>query len=159
MSLFLQSPLSTGVLAAFCSGRHVDTGSVKFFGLLPGVARRQPTFFASPKKVGKERRPEVRRPGKSAGVPFGKPCMAFRFRRHVPWDAKPLPTSKRRAAAELGLEQLPRNRLRLCSPSNSPRGLPPRLLCCSATLMGPSPFATVPAYSLSSRRKPGPNLT
>ena len=82
MSLFLQSPLSTGVLAAFCSGRHVDSGSVKFFGLLPGVARRQPTFFASPKKVGKERRPEVRRPAKAPG--------ALRY-------------SKRQAAAELGL--------------------------------------------------------
>ena len=34
---------------------------------MPGVARRQLTFFASPKKVSKERRPQVRRP-------FGVPC-------------------------------------------------------------------------------------
>ena len=37
-------------------------------GQLPGVARRLLTFFASPKKVSKERRPEVRRP-------FGFPCV------------------------------------------------------------------------------------
>ena len=30
--------------------------------MLAGVAQRQPTFFASPKKVGKERRPQGRRP-------------------------------------------------------------------------------------------------
>ena len=41
---------------------------------VPGVARRQVTFFASPKKVTKERRPQVRRP---FGVPFaiqGRPA-------------------------------------------------------------------------------------
>ncbi len=36
----------------------------------PGVARRLLTFFASPKKVSKERRPQVRRPdGSAVGVP------------------------------------------------------------------------------------------
>ena len=67
--------------------------------------------------------------------------------------------SKRRAAAELGLEQLPRNRLRLCSPSNSPRGLPPSHLRYSATLIGACPFRDDRNFSLSSRRRPGPNLT
>ena len=82
MSLFLQSPVSTGVVAAFCSEVRVDIASTNVCAVLPGVARRQPTFFASPKKVGKERRPEVRRPAKAPG--------ALRY-------------SKRQAAAELGL--------------------------------------------------------
>ena len=40
-----------------------------YCGEKPGVARRQPSFFASPKKEGKERRPQVRRP-------CGLPCAA-----------------------------------------------------------------------------------
>ena len=38
------------------------------FGAMPGVARRLVTFFASPKKVTKERRPEVRRPARARGA-------------------------------------------------------------------------------------------
>ena len=160
MSLFLQSPVSTGVVAAFCSEVRVDIASTNVCAVLPGVARRQPTFFASPKKVGKERRPEV-----------GIRCIEFPLAEHncpqgqlrnprLPFALRgSLRCSQTRAAAELGLERTWSKRVRLCSPSNSPRGLPPRLLRCSATLMGPSPFATVPAYSLSSRRRPGPNLT
>ena len=51
-------------------------------GGCPAVARRQLTFFASPKKVSKERRPQSRR--------HGIRCIGFRFGRRVPWDAKPL---------------------------------------------------------------------
>ena len=82
---------------------------------MPGVARRLLTFFASPKKVSKERRPQVRRPAKAPGS---------------------LRCSQTRAAAELGLVALSSKRFSLCSPSDSPRGLPPRLLRCSAPLMG-----------------------
>ena len=59
------------LLAAFCSGVGVDIGSTIIFSGWPGVARRQPTFFASPKKVSKERRPQVRRP-------YGLPCAAHK---------------------------------------------------------------------------------
>ncbi|MCY7388983.1 MAG: hypothetical protein LH481_13145, partial [Burkholderiales bacterium] len=55
-------------MAAFGLEKLVDIGSTFFVVAvlgLPGVARRQPTFFASPKKVGKERRPEGRRPSGS----------------------------------------------------------------------------------------------
>ena len=52
------------------------------FGAMPGVARRLVTFLASPRKVTKRRRPEVRRPAKARGT---------------------LRYSKRQAAAELGL--------------------------------------------------------
>ena len=72
MSGSCQSPAFTRGLAAFGLERPVDIGSTwVYVGVseMPGVARRQPTFFASPKKVGKERRPEVRRPRKSAGMP------------------------------------------------------------------------------------------
>ena len=48
----------------------------------PGVARRLVTFLASPRKVTKRRRPEVRRPAKTRGT---------------------LRYSKQQAAAELGL--------------------------------------------------------
>ena len=82
-------------------------------GEKPGVARRQPSFFASPKKEGKERRP----PGSSA-------------------LRAPLRCSQTRAAAELGLEYSTWLRCILCSPLDSPRGPLPRLLRCSATLMG-----------------------
>ena len=81
----------------------------------PGVARRLLTFLASPRKVSKRRRPEVRRPAKARGT---------------------LRYSKRQAAAELGLEWLPRKRFRLCSPSDSPRGRPLSFLRYSATLIG-----------------------
>ena len=85
------------------------------YGRVPGVARRLVTFFASPKKVTKERRPEVHRPAKARGT---------------------LRYSKRQAAAELGLEFTSSKRLRLCSPSNSPRGKLLSLLRYSATLIG-----------------------
>ena len=52
----------------------------------PGVARRQVTFLASPRKVTKRRRPEVRRPANARGS---------------------LCYSKRQAAAELGLVDAP----------------------------------------------------
>ena len=69
MNYVLQTLVSVRFLAAFCSGVAVDIASLIFRTGFPGVARRQPTFFASPKKVGKERRPQVRRP-------FGVPCAA-----------------------------------------------------------------------------------
>ena len=56
-----QSQALVWSLAAFCSEVTVDIASLVICAGLPGVARRQVTFFASPKKVGKERRPEVRR--------------------------------------------------------------------------------------------------
>ena len=77
--------------------------------------RRQVTFLASPRKVTKRRRPEVRCPAKAPGA---------------------LPYSKRQAAAELGLEGLPRERFRLCLPSDSPRGMPLSFLRYSAILIG-----------------------
>ena len=83
---------------------------------MPVVARRQVTFFASPKKVTKERRPEVRRPRKGGGG-------SLRY-------------SNRQAAAELGLDLVSRKSLQLRSPSNSPRGHPLSLLRYSATLIG-----------------------
>ena len=62
--------------------RLVDRYYVSLAQAMPGVARRLVTFFASPKKVTKERRPEVHRPAKARG--------SLRY-------------SKRQAAAELGL--------------------------------------------------------
>ena len=53
-----------------------------FWASEPGVARRLLTFLASPRKVSKRRRPEVRRPAKTRGT---------------------LRYSKQQAAAELGL--------------------------------------------------------
>ena len=121
MSFVLQSPVSAGVVAAFFSAGRVDIASTNVCAVLPGVARRQVTFLASPRKVTKRRRPEVRRPGKSAGVPcvtrndgplrnsgsnsyraIGYVCARsqtvladyprrFWFGRRVPRDAKPLP--------------------------------------------------------------------
>ena len=44
----------------------------------PGVARRLVTFFASPKKVTKERRPQSRRPDDE---PVGVPCATRERRR------------------------------------------------------------------------------
>ena len=83
---------------------------------MPGVARQLLTFLASPRKVSKRRRPQVRRPAKNAGFPA-------------------LLTNAGRCGT--------RARKRPCavkcafrSPSNSPRGNLPRLLRCSATLMG-----------------------
>ena len=81
----------------------------------PGVARRLLTFLASPRKVSKRRRPEVHRPAKARG--------ALRY-------------SKRQAAAELGLEWVLCKGFRLCSPSDSPRGLLLSFLRYSATLIG-----------------------
>ena len=63
-----QSPSLVRSLQALQPGRRVDIASAIIFAVMPGVARRQPTFFASPKKVGKERRPEVRRPAKARGA-------------------------------------------------------------------------------------------
>ena len=57
----LQTQVLARLLAIFVSRVPVDVGSTIILAAMPGVARRQPTFFASPKKVGKERRPEVRR--------------------------------------------------------------------------------------------------
>ena len=125
MSLSLQSPVSAGVVEAFCLAGLVDIGSTIVCGGLPGVARRQVTFLASPRKVTKRRRPEV-----------GIRCIEFPLAEHncpqgqlrnprLPFALRgSLRSSQTRAAAELGLELLPRNRLRLCSPSDSPRGLP-----------------------------------
>ena len=60
-----QSPALARSLEALQPGRRTDIASTIVFALVPGVARRQVTFFASPKKVTKERRPEVRRPSGS----------------------------------------------------------------------------------------------
>ena len=82
---FCQSRDYTSVLAVFGLETLVDIGSTfcEFPVLgVPGVARPQVTFLASPRKVTKRRRPEVRRPS-----------GALRY-------------SKRQAAAELGLEGL-----------------------------------------------------
>ena len=50
--------VSKRVWTSFCGGEK------------PGVARRQLTFLASPRKVSQRRRPQVRRPdGKAVGVP------------------------------------------------------------------------------------------
>ena len=121
MSLFLQSQALTRVVAALCSAGPVYIGSTIVCAVSAGVARRQVTFLASPRKVTKRRRPEVHRPGKSAGVPCvtridgplrnsgsngyrarGHVCARpqtvladiprrFWFGRRVPRDAKPLP--------------------------------------------------------------------
>jgi hypothetical protein len=85
---------------------------------MPGFARRQLTFFASPKKVSKERRPGVRRRAKARG--------SLRY-------------SRTKAAAELvGRICTALRRGIVASSSNRPRRLPLRSLRCSATLNGNS---------------------
>ncbi len=105
--------------------------------MLPGAARRQVTFLASPRKVTKRRRPQVRRPSGS------------------------LRCSQTRAAAELGLVAMSSERYRLCSPSDSPRGPLPRLLRCSATLMGTPCRNAITAIKRCRRPgfSPGPKFT
>jgi len=80
----------------------------------PGVARRQLTFFASPKKVSKERRPQVRRPSRAAHRNTG---TTGRF-------------------AKLGLGTTCAKGWVPGSSSNMRTGLPRSSLYCSATLMG-----------------------
>ena len=119
MTCICQSRDYTGALAAFGLERLMDIGST-FVKLavsgLPGVARRLVTFFALPKKVTKERRPEVRRPRKSAGMP----CVTR--------NDRPLRNS--------GSNGRRFKRLSLCAPSDSPRGLLLSYLRYSATLIG-----------------------
>ncbi len=81
--------------------------------LLPGVARRLLTFLASPRRVSKRRRPQVRRPSGS------------------------LRCSRVKAAAELVARMSCSTNGFVCARhSNSPRRLPLHSLRCSATLMG-----------------------
>ena len=64
------SPLFARCLLPSLAGEGRDGGLCRYqHRAMPGVARRLLTFLASPRKVSKRRRPEVRRPGKSAGVP------------------------------------------------------------------------------------------
>ena len=81
---------------------------------VPGVARRQLTFFASPKKVSKERRPQVRRPLRAAHRNTG---TTGRF-------------------AKLGLGTTCARGWVCGSSSNMRTGKPRSSLYCSATLMG-----------------------
>ncbi len=84
--------------------------------LMPGVARRLLTFLASPRKVSKRRRPQVRRPAKTPGS---------------------LRCSRVKAAAELVARiGLITNGLVCARHSDSPRRLPLHSLRCSAPLMG-----------------------
>ena len=104
----------------------------------PGVARRQLTFLASPRKVSQRRRPQVRRPDDEAvGVPFGIRCIGFRFsRREAMLREIPASPHKRGPLRNSGSKLCRARGFVLCSPSDSPRGPLPRLLRCSATLMG-----------------------
>ena len=108
-----QSQALVWSLAAFCSEVTVDIASLVICAGLPGVARRQVTFFASPKKVGKERRPEVRRR-------CAVPCVTR--------NDRPLRNSGSWMHCAEGRV--------LCSPSDSPRGLLLSFLRYSATLIG-----------------------
>ena len=71
MNYFLQTLASARFMAAFCSGVAVDIASLFIRAGFPGADWRQPAFLASPKKVGKERRPQVRRP-------YALPCAAYK---------------------------------------------------------------------------------
>ena len=140
MRAFSQSRDCTRVLERFGLERLLDIGSTVFdFAVLgvPGVARRLVTFFASPKKVTKERRPEVRRPRKSAGMP----CVT-RYDR-------PLRNS--------GSNGRRFRRLSLCSPSDSPRGLLLSFLRYSATLIGARSYRDGRGLFPSSSLRRGPS--
>ena len=101
---------------------------------MPVVARRQVTFFASPKKVTKERRPEVRRPAKARG--------SLRY-------------SKRQAAAELGLVVVSRKRCcAVLALRQSSRNAP-----VVSALLGDSHRDLGDLSPLSPRRRPGSKLT
>ena len=113
MISFLQTQEPVRRLTEFYPRVPVDIGSTMIFAGFPGVARRQPTFFASPKNVGKERRPEGRR---RCAVPS------------VARNDRPL-----RNAVSYELSRL---RLNSCSPSDSPRGRLLSFLRYSATLIG-----------------------
>ena len=103
----------------------------------PGVAGRQLTFFASPKKVSKERRPQNRRP-------FGrKPLHRLpSFGRCEACFAKPLPHPSRqsddRPLRKTRTRTLATKRFGLCSSSNIRSGLPRSSLHRSASHMGNS---------------------
>ena len=116
------TPLMGGLVSACCGA---------------GVARRQPSFFASPKKERKERRPQVRRPSGS------------------------LRYSERQAAAELGLVVAMVQRVIVCArPQTVLADFPCR--SCVARLLSWGPWSqrddrTI-KEGMSSRRRPGSKL-
>ena len=150
MRAFSQSRDCTRVLERFGLERLLDIGSTVFdFAVLgvPGVARRLVTFFASPKKVTKERRPEVRR---RFAVPwFSRRKAALCETPASPQNDKPLRNS--------GSNGRRFKRLSLCSPSDSPRGLLLSFLRYSATLIGARSYRDGRGLFPSSSLRRGPS--
>ena len=114
--IFPHQPLALArVLEAFRPGRRADSGSTFSSAGTDAGGCPAATYFLCFAKESKQRKAT---PGSSA-------------------LRASLRCSQTRAAAELGLVVVSRKWFSLCSPSDSPRGHPPRLLRCSAPLMGP----------------------